>query len=365
MPRRSQRNLRPWTGTMTALAAIAVCLGLAGCGANTKPAPSPPPPPSPLGHAYVTTPNNLFAYAITASDGTLTSIATPSGAPGGTAVTSNGTKNVVYTVTSGGQISGYSLNRSDGSLTAISGSPWGGAGSGVAFLVADGAGQNLYVPAVQDLTVVPFGIGANGALTIGLQVSTPAAPVSATVDPQGHFLYVPMGNTGTELFQITNGALVDAGTIPPLGTGGALFMAITPADTFAYITDGVSGVAGYSVNSSTGALTALPGSPFPAGQGAGVLAMSPNGKFLYVANATGLAPFSINADGSLTAIGTPLTLPTPATFMTIEFTGTYLYALTVNSQLVFIYKIDSTSGQLTSEPSGSAPFVPNGITTTP
>ena len=365
MARRSQRNLRPWTGAMGALAALGVCLGLAGCGANTSPAPTPPPPPTPLGHAYITTPSNLFAYAITASDGTLSSIATPSGAPGGTAVTSNGSKNVVYTVTSGGQISGYSLNRSDGSLAAISGSPWGGAGVGVAFLTVDGAGQDLYVPAEQDLTVVPFSIGSSGALTIGLQVSTPAAPLTATVDPPGHFLYVPMGAEGTELFQITGGALVDGGTIPPQGQGGALFIAITPADTFAYISDGMSGVAGYSVNTTTGALTALAGSPFPAGQGTASLAITPSGKFLYVANAAGLAQFAINADGSLTSIGTPLTLASPPTFMNIEFTGQYLYVLTVNSMLVSIYHIDSSSGLLTSEPAASVPFVPNGITTTP
>ncbi len=192
---------------------------------------------------------------------------------------------------------------------------------GVAFLTVDAAGQYLFVPAMHDLVVVPYTIGAAGALTIGLQVATPKAPLTATVDPPAHFLYVPMGTTGTELFQIVNGALVDIGTIPPQGLGGALSVAITPADTFAYISDGVSGVAAYSINATTGELTPLAGSPFAAGVGSSALAMTPNGKFLYVATTPGLAGFSINADGSLTSLGSPLTFPTPPLAMSIEPSG--------------------------------------------
>ena len=265
------------------LAATVVCLGLAGCGSSGS-TPPPPPPPAPLGYAYVTTASNLFGFSITASNGTLTGIATPAGAPGGTAVASNAQKSLVYTLSSSGQISGYTLNRSDGSLTAISGSPWGGAGVGVAFLTVDSAGQNLYVPAAQDLTVVPFSIGSTGALTIGLQVSTPAAPLTATVDPAGHFLYVPMGTKGTELYQIMGGALADVETIPPLGQAGAVYLAINPAGTFAYVSDGVSGVAAYSINATTGGLTPVANTPFAAGQGPSALAITPSGKFLYVAN---------------------------------------------------------------------------------
>src|SRR5208282_1793831 len=109
------------------------------------------------------------------------------------AITSNAQKGLLYTLTSGGQISGYTVNTSTGGLTGITGSPFGGAGVGVAFLTVDAAGQYLFVPATQDFNVVPYTIGSGGALTIGLQVSTPSAPLTATVDPQAHFLYVPMG----------------------------------------------------------------------------------------------------------------------------------------------------------------------------
>jgi 6-phosphogluconolactonase len=362
----SERNARPWSRWISMLAAIMGCLLLAGCGSsNSTPPPPPPPPPSPLGHAYLTTANNLLAYSITASNGGLTVITSPAGAPGGTAVTSNAPKNLVYTLSSGGQISGYTLNRSDGSLTAISGSPWGGAGVGVAFLTVDAAGQYLFVPAMQDLVVVPYTIGAAGALAIGLQVSTPKAPLTATVDPPAHFLYVPMGTTGTELFQIVNGALVDNGTIPPQGLGGALSVAITPADTFAYISDGISGVAAYSVNATTGELTPLAGSPFMAGVGSSALAMTPNGKFLYVATTPAVAGFSINSDGSLTSVGSPSILPTPPLAMSVEPSGAFLYVTSNNSPSVSIFRIDPTAGVLTMQPGTTTPAVPSGITTTP
>ncbi len=307
----------------------------------------------------------MLAYAINASNGALSAITAPAGAPGGTAITSNATKNLVYTLTSSGQISGYTLNRSDGSLTAIAGSPWGGAGVGVAFLTVDAAGQYLFVPAAQDFAVVPYTIGSAGALTIGLEVGTPKAPLTATVDPPAHFLYVPMGSAGTELYQIVGGALIDIGTIPPLGLGGAFYVAITPADTFAYISDGLSGVAAYSINATTGGLTPLGGSPFTAGVGTSALAMTPNGKFLYVASTAAITGFAINADGSLTSVGSPVTFSQPPVSLSIEPSGAYLYVLSNNSGIVPVYQINATTGVLTVEPSLTTATVPTGITTTP
>jgi 6-phosphogluconolactonase (cycloisomerase 2 family) len=344
-------------------AAVAACLALAGCGSSSSN--PPPPPPSPLGHAYVTTGNGLFGYAISASNGGLTAVTTPMGAPGGTAVVGNAQKFLLYTLTSGGQISGYSVNSSNGSLTAVAGSPFGGAGVGVAFMAVGTAGQYLFVPATQDFNVVPYTINPVGTLTIGLQVGTPAAPLTATVDPQAHFLYVPMGSAGSELYKITGGALTDMGTIPPLGATKPQFVAITPSDTFAYISDGVTGVAAYSVNSSTGALTALPGAPFTAGPGPSAMAMTPNGNFLYVATTPGLVSFAINSDGSLTSIGSAVAFTSPPIVMNIDPSGSFLYVISVNSSTVAIYLINQSTGVLTAEQPAVVPAAATGIATTP
>jgi 6-phosphogluconolactonase len=363
MPLLKPRCAMPRWSAVPLSVTLAACLFLAGCGSSSS---SPPPsPPAPLGHLYLTTANNLYGYAITASNGGLTLVTVPAGAPGGTAIAGNSQKDLVYTLSSGGQVSGYTLNTSNGSLTGVTGSPWAGAGVGSGYLTVDAAGQYLFVPAMQDLVVVPYTIGSSGALTIGLQVTTPGAPLTATVDPPAHFLYVPMGSKGTELYQITGGALTDAGTIPPQGQGGALYVAITPADTFAYITDGVNGVAAYSINATTGQLTALAGSPFTAGVGSSALAMTPNGKFLYVATTPGVVGFTINADGSLTTMGVPASFPSPPLAMSVDVTGSYLYASSVSSKTVAIYHIDSNTGLLTVEPFVAAPDVPTGIVTTP
>jgi len=361
MPSLSESSARRLRG-ISAAVATAACLLLAGCGSsNSNPSP-PPPPPAPIGHAYVVAPNNLFAFQIAASNGGLAAVNVPSGAPGGTAVAADGQGNHVYALTPGGQVFGYTISKSDGSLTNVAGSPWGGAGVGVAFLAVSAAGTDLYVPAVQDLVVVPYAIDSTGALTIGLQVATPAAPQTATIDPTAHFLYVPMGSAGTQLFQIVGGALVSVKTIPPMGQGQALYVAINPADTFAYISDGVSGVAAYSINA--GDLTPLAGSPFTAGPGPSAMAMTPNGKFLYVATTPGVVAFAVNADGSLTSTGSPANFPNPPVALSIDTTGTYLYTLTINTSRVAIGKIDPNTGVLTPQPSVALPAVPTGIVTT-
>ena len=66
-------------------------------------------------------------------------------------------------------------------------------------------------------------------------------------------------------------------------------------------------VSGYRINSDTGALTAIPGSPFPGGDGPASIIVTPNGKFAYVANFFGgqnnVSGYRIDPrTGALTAI---------------------------------------------------------------
>src|SRR5208337_1521011 len=96
----SARRLR----RISAAVATAVCLLLAGCGSsNSNPSP-PPPPPAPIGHAYVVTSSNLYAFQIAASNGGLAAVNVPAGAPAGTAIAADGQGNHVYSLTSGGQV---------------------------------------------------------------------------------------------------------------------------------------------------------------------------------------------------------------------------------------------------------------------
>ena len=71
-------------------------------------------------------------------------------------------------------------------------------------------------------------------------------------------------------------------------------------------------VSGYTINATTGALTPIPGSPFPAGVFPTSVAADPTGKFAYVANVENgfhgdISAYTINATtGALTSIpGSP------------------------------------------------------------
>ena len=79
---------------------------------------------------------------------------------------------------------------------------------------------------------------------------------------------------------------------------------------FAYVANSVSNnVSAYSIDTATGALTAIAGSPFAAGITSISVTVAPSGKFAYVANMNTLnvSGYAINAvNGALSAIvGSP------------------------------------------------------------
>jgi 6-phosphogluconolactonase (cycloisomerase 2 family) len=178
-------------------------------------------------------------------------------------VASDGQGKYLYVGSQGGLISGYSIDPVTGSLTEINGSPYG-AGRQVNFLTVDSSGKYLFSVDNLSNTVWPFTITA-GALSAvassGTAASygiTPAPPLTASVDPLVHNLYVAMGPSGTEVFHIANGALVDAGTVPPTTGAESEFVVIERTGRFAYIADGVNGVVPCFIDQATGSLSLVP-----------------------------------------------------------------------------------------------------------
>ena len=136
----------------------------------------------------------------------------------------------------------------------------------------------------------------------------------------------------------------------------------------------------FSVNSSSGALSEVSGSPFSVGLSPCCIAVDPTGRFVYVANSNSndINAYSVSAStGTLTPLpGSPyLTGADPVT-MAIDPTGRflYVYAFTVangemQSSNVYAYSIDSATGVLTALPGWPTPqaniitsitFDPNG-----
>jgi len=98
-------------------------------------------------------------------------------------------------------------------------------------------------------------------------------------------------------------------------------IAVTPAGTYLYVANSLDAtISVFSINASTGALTAITNSPFAAGATVSGVAIDPSGKYLYVTNpaANTITGFSINAStGALTQFaGQPAAAGTQPTSLT-------------------------------------------------
>jgi YVTN family beta-propeller protein len=126
--------------------------------------------------------------------------------------------------------------------------------------------------------VVPFHIDPmSGALTPASTLPTPPAtcgnvtchdnPLRVAVHPNSALVYSTNVQAGTvSAFSIVAGGLSPIAEFPvgqhPFG------VVVDPTGNFLYVANKVdNNISGFSVNASSGMLTALPGSPFAAGNG--------------------------------------------------------------------------------------------------
>jgi hypothetical protein len=114
----------------------------------------------------------------------------------------------------------------------------------------------------------------------------------------------------------TTGALTPVTGSPFNVRLNALAIAVNPAGTFLFAANDGNNVSVYAINTATGAIAEIPNSPFATGLGLtpAFMATDPNGKFLYVANQTfALAPDSLSGEIDAYAINstTGELTPTP------------------------------------------------------
>jgi len=262
-------------------------------------------------------------------------------------------------------LSSYAINGATGALSPLSSSPvpTGTLPSGIAVTPNK---QFLYVSSPPYGTVSGFVVNATtGGLSAvpGGPVATGILPSAGTVDPSGQFLYVSNGGEISDSISAytinpATGALAPiAGS--PFATGqepGSI--AITPGGQFLYVANGQSNsIWGYTLNGATGALTPLPGNPFPTGTASNSLAIHPNGAFLYAAAggsdngspAIGsVSAYAINTGtGALTAVeGSPFVAGSNTNSVALNASGTFLYASNYTDGTVSAYTINSSTGVL-------------------
>jgi Lactonase, 7-bladed beta-propeller len=131
---------------------------------------------------------------------------------------------------------------------------------------------------------------------------------------------------------------------------------VDPSGRFLYesTSSGVSGssqVSGYTINSATGSLTPIPGSPFPAGLFTWGLAIDRTGRFLYATNASSnnVSAYLVDSNtGSLSPVpGSPFAAGNFPQQPAIDPTGSFLYVVNINSNNVSGYNINPSTGTLT------------------
>ena len=207
----------------------------------------------------------------------------------------------------------------------------------------------------------------NGAL---LEVSgSPFAAVGYTqsiaVDPTGKFAYIanddhvagyaidPATGTLTEV----SGSPFTSGTSFTSPLAAANRIAVDPTGKFVYVANyDTNDVSGYTINSTTGFLTQIAGSAFPAGTNPSAVAIDPTGRFAYVPNSfdDDVSEYTIDSStGALSQIGSPVAADLTPDAVAVNPTGEFAYVTNFDSDNVSVYTIDSATGALKEEKSDS------------
>jgi len=127
--------------------------------------------------------------------------------------------------------------------------------------------------------------------------------------------------------------------VAPVASAGAVVV----GGSFLYVpfSDGL--LYGFSIDSGSGALTAVTNSPYSL-PGGTAIAATPNGFLLFVGDPTGISSFTIGTDGSLSN-SSHLSTTEPVS-MTVDGLGRYLY--TVDGASINAFAVNQTTGVLTS-----------------
>ncbi|MBO2451584.1 beta-propeller fold lactonase family protein [Actinomadura barringtoniae] len=240
-------------------------------------------------------------------------------------------------------------------------------------------GRTVYVTdrATDDVTV--FKIGPGGRLAEAGRARTGDEPRGLVFSPDARYAYGVNGDDvvsdqGTvSVYRVSGGGLDPLGG--PVGTGGdtSFGIAIDPAGKALYVTNIDSGtVTAFAIRPDGG--VARLGEPVTTGfdspRGVGV---SPDGRWVFVSHGVPeegrddvVVTFAVNADRTLTRVGTPARVGSGGNGVAVSPDGRFLYVVSTGSDQVFGFAIgrDGSLGSLSGSPFAATDF-PEGIALSP
>jgi 6-phosphogluconolactonase len=247
-------------------------------------------------------------------------------------------------------IGALTINRSSGALTPV---PNGSVilnqpGQKIAI---DPAGTHLYTVVGGSIAVYSIDQAA-GALSLG-SASTASSTIASLVilSPDGRFLF-NVGNGSATTYRVNPSTGSPTATTFTVSTGATneKDVAISPNGKYLYIIDASTTTKVVGINTD-GSLTSLSPSPKMTGRSVSV-AVSPNSNFVYVVTASNtgtsasLELFQVDSSGTLTSVsGSPFAQNTNPFFVTLDASGRFLYLASQAGLITFL--TNSTTGALT------------------
>lgn len=268
------------------------------------------------------------------------------------------------------------INSQTGMVSPVAGSPYATKTENIVTQAqVDPKGRFLYLlnigassfgnvigrPGIDEYRIDPL----TGALSLVLNGNTIFPSQRAgllAIDGLGRFLYQPDGG-GFDVYSIDQGTGIlspmAGNTVPSVG-----LFTVASSDARLLFNAGNGVVLGspgngmvesVSIDQATGQLSSV-GTPLPTGGSAGPLAVSHDGKSLYVANVTegNVAVFNVGASGALTpATGSPFTIDGGARAVSLTADGKFLYvASNQNATVITVkgYAVNPVTGIFTAIP---------------
>jgi 6-phosphogluconolactonase len=316
---------------------------------------------------------NIGQFGITASSGALSSLGAPVGAgtsPYDVAADSNPALPFLYAANEGSaNISGYQIG-ANGALSALPDSPYA-TGDAPEWLVVDQTGGYVYNVNSTPGTLTSFAVNANSGTAFGDLSSYTfggSAEVNCdfvTLDPNDLFVFTLGSPMPAPYSGIVDSFLLSGNGTPTTisasqGPSGA---AVHPSGEYIYVANsGTNLISEFSVNASSGALTSIGTVQVPiAGSSAGLssVVVEPSGQYLFASdqNANLVYIYSINpSTGALTAASTPSIGTGSGPYaLAVDISGSYLYVSNFTSNDISIFAIDLATGGLTAVGTSTTP----------